>query len=233
MSNLTPKFVYFDLDDTLLNHKKAEEKGLSDVYEHFDVFSSIELEELVSVYHQINKKLWEEYGRGEIDRHILHRRRFEETFVELGIEALSHAKAGKVYMNCYRNHWEWIDGAKEAYDAIRGKYPTGIITNGFAETQWMKIEQFGFKETSSQIVISEEVGVMKPHPKIFDYSTQLVGVERSEILYVGDSLTSDIMGGKEAGWKVAWYTNDPVYEECMITDLVFDDFRTLLFKLDL
>lgn len=233
MSDFFPKFVYFDLDDTLLNHKKAEEKGLSDVYEHFDVFSSIELEELVSVYHQINKKLWEEYGRGEIDRHILHRRRFEETFVELGIEALSHAKAGKVYMNRYRNHWEWIDGAKEAYDAIRGKYPTGIITNGFAETQWMKIEQFGFKETSSQIVISEEVGVMKPHPKIFDYSTQLVGVERSEILYVGDSLTSDIMGGKEAGWKVAWYTNDPVYEECMIADLVFDDFRTLLFKLDL
>ena len=117
MSDLFPKFVYFDLDDTLLNHKKAEEKGLSDIYEHFDVFSSIELEELVSVYHKINKKLWEEYGRGEIDRHILHRRRFEETFVELGIEALSHAKAGKVYMNCYRNHWEWIDGAKEAYDA--------------------------------------------------------------------------------------------------------------------
>lgn len=233
MSDFFPKFVYFDLDDTLLNHKKAEEKGLSDVYEHFDVFSSIELEELVSVYHQINKKLWEAYGRGEIDRHILHRRRFEETFVELGIEALSYAKAGKVYMNRYRNHWEWIDGAKEAYDAIRGKYPTGIITNGFAETQWMKIDQFGFKETSSQIVISEEVGVMKPHPKIFDHSTQLVGVERSEILYVGDSLTSDVIGGKEAGWKVAWYTNDPVDEECIIADLVFDDFRKLLFKLGL
>ena len=74
---------------------------------------------------------------------------------------------------------------------------------------------------------------MKPHPKIFDYSTQLVGVERSEILYVGDSFTSDVMGGKEAGWQVAWFTNDPVDEECIIADLVFDDFRKLLFKLGL
>jgi putative hydrolase of the HAD superfamily len=233
LSNLTPKFIYFDLDDTLLDHKKAEQKGLADVYQHFDVFTDISLKTLLNVYHLINKGLWEEYGRGKIDRFILQRQRFEETLSRLGIDTALHEQIGNSYMDNYRNHWEWIDGAKEAYDAIRGKYPTGIITNGFAETQWMKIDQFGFKETSSQIVISEEVGVMKPHPKIFDYSTQLVGVERSEILYVGDSLTSDIMGGKEAGWKVAWYTNDPVDEEYIIADLIFDDFRTLLFKLGL
>lgn len=233
MSNLTPKFIYFDLDDTLLDHKKAEQKGLADVYQHFDVFTDISLKTLLNVYHLINKGLWEEYGKGEIDRFILQRRRFEETLSRLGIDTALHEQIGNAYMDNYRNHWEWIDGAKNAFDSIRAKYPVGIITNGFAETQWMKIDQFGFRETASQIVISEEIGVKKPHPKIFDYSTQLVGVERSEILYVGDSLTSDVMGGKEAGWKVAWYTNDPVDEECMIADLVFDDFRTLLFKLGL
>lgn len=233
MSNLTPKFIYFDLDDTLLDHKKAEQKGLADVYQHFDVFTDISLKTLLNVYHLINKGLWEEYGKGEIDRFILQRRRFEETLSRLGIDTALLEQIGNAYMDNYRNHWEWIDGAKNAFDSIRAKYPVGIITNGFAETQWMKIDQFGFRETASQIVISEEIGVMKPHPKIFDYSTQLVGVERSEILYVGDSLTSDVMGGKEAGWQVAWYTNDPVDEECIIADLVFDDFRTLLFKLGL
>lgn len=233
MSNLTPKFIYFDLDDTLLDHKKAEQKGLADVYQHFDVFTDISLKTLLNVYHLINKGLWEEYGKGEIDRFILQRRRFEETLSRLGIDTALHEQIGNAYMDNYRNHWEWIDGAKNAFDSIRAKYPVGIITNGFAETQWMKIDQFGFRETASQIVISEEIGVMKPHPKIFDYSTQLVGVERSEILYVGDSLTSDVMGGKEAGWQVAWYTNDPVDEECIIADLVFDDFRKLLFKLGL
>lgn len=231
MSYLTPKFIYFDLDDTLLDHKKAEQNGLADVHQHFDVFSKISLKELIDVYHHINKGLWEEYGRGEIDRHILHRRRFEETFVELGIDASLYHEAGKVYMNYYRNHWEWIEGAKEAYDAVRSKYPTGIITNGFAETQWMKIDQFGFKETASQIVISEEVGVMKPHPKIFDHSTELVGIDRSEILYVGDSLSSDVKGGKAAGWQVAWYTNNPTPEGSNLADLVFNDFDKLLVSL--
>lgn len=196
MSELNPEFIYFDLDDTLLDHKKAEQAGLADVHQHFDVFKNIERQQLIDTYHHINKGLWEEYGRGEIDRHILHRRRFEETFVELGIDATLYEEAGKVYMNYYRNHWEWVDGAKVAFDAIAEKYPVGIITNGFAETQWLKIDQFGFKETARQIVISEEVGVMKPHPKIFDHSTELIGIERDQILYVGDSLTSDVKGGK-------------------------------------
>jgi len=227
LTELSPKFIYFDLDDTLLDHKKAEQNGIADVHQHFDAFNSIALQELIDVYHHINKGLWEEYGRGEIDRHILHRRRFEETFLELGIAADLYAEAGKVYMNYYRSHWEWIDGAKEAYNLIALNYPTGIITNGFAETQWMKIDQFGFKETARQIVISEEVGVMKPHPKIFDHSTALVGVERNEILYVGDSLSSDVIGGKAADWKVAWFTENPTVEGVEIADLVFDEFPTL------
>ena len=228
LSDLHPKFVYFDLDDTLLDHKKAEQHGLADVHAHFSEVQKISLDQLVEIYHHINKGLWEEYGRGEIDRHILHRRRFEETFVELGIPAGLYAEAGKVYMNYYRNHWEWIDGAKEAYLKIAGQFPVGIITNGFAETQWMKIEQFGFKETARQIVISEEVGVMKPNPKIFDYATELAGVPREQILYVGDSVTSDVKGGKDAGWQVAWFASNPSEEGRKLADLVFDDFEDLL-----
>lgn len=228
MSDLKPKFIYFDLDDTLLDHKKAEQNGLKDVHNHFEEFNDISLDSLISTYHNINKGLWEEYGRGEIDRHILHRRRFEETFIKLGITAALYEEAGKVYMNYYRNHWEWIDGAKEAFDKIRARYNVGLITNGFAETQWMKIKKFGFKEMVSQIVISEEIGVMKPHPKIFDYSTQLIGIDRSEILYVGDSLTSDVEGGKAAGWKVAWYTSSRVEQKSEVADLTFNNWKELL-----
>ncbi len=228
MSLLNIEFIYFDLDDTLLDHKKAEQFGLADVHRHFAEFESISLEKLIDTYHLINKGLWEEYGRGEIDRHILHRRRFEETFIELGIDPSLYQEAGKVYMNYYRNHWEWIDGAEETYEKIASRYPVGIITNGFAETQWMKIEQFGFKETARQIVISEEVGVMKPHPKIFDHATELVGVSRNNILYVGDSFTSDVNGGIKAGWKVAWYKSNPTELEAILPDLCFDEFDTLM-----
>lgn len=226
MSQLNPKFIYFDLDDTLIDHKKAEQAGLRDVHSHFEAFDEIPINTLVNTYHHINKELWEEYGRGEIDRHILHRRRFEETFMDLGIDSSFYDEAGTVYMNYYRNHWEWVRGAKRAYEKIAAKYEVGIITNGFAETQWMKIDQFGFKKSARHIVISEEVGVMKPHPKIFDYATELAGCKREDILYVGDSVTSDVKGGKRAGWKVAWFTTSkPAESEA---DLVFEDFVVLL-----
>ncbi len=228
MSQLNPKFIYFDLDDTLLDHKKAEQAGLRDVHQHFDMFNGISEDNLLETYHHINKELWEEYGRGEIDRHELHRRRFSETFQELGLDMNMHEEAGKVYMNYYRNHWEWIERAKEAYDVIAENYKVGIITNGFAETQRLKIDQFKLRETASQIVISEDVGVMKPDPKIFDHSTELAGVNREDILYVGDSFTSDVVGGSKANWKVAWYTKTPIEQGYKLADLIFDDFDDLL-----
>ena len=226
-----PKFIYFDLDDTLLNHKKAEENGLRDVHSHFEEVNTVNIDKLIDVYHHINKGLWDEYGAGKIDRKILHRRRFEETFIALEIPSELYAEAGQVYMNYYRNHWEWVDEAEQAYQKIADHYKVGLMTNGFAETQKMKIDQFGFENTTSHIVISEEVGVMKPNPKIFDYATDLVKVDRPDILYVGDSLNSDVKGGKHANWQVAWYTANPVQEGEELADLVFDDFEVLLDQL--
>lgn len=233
MSQLKPKFIYFDLDDTLLDHKKAERAGLSDVHQHFDMFRNIPERQLLDTYHHINKGLWEEYGRGEIDRHELHRRRFQETFRDLGVDQDMHEEAGQVYMNYYRNHWEWIDGAKETYDRIAERFEVGIITNGFAETQWLKIDQFKLKDTARHIVISEEVGEMKPHPKVFDHATDLTGYERQDILYVGDSFTSDIVGGSKANWQVAWFTKNPIDQGYKLANLVFSDFNELLRSLNI
>lgn len=224
----SPKFIYFDLDDTLLNHKKAEQAGLKDVHDHFSIFDGVSLEELVHTYHNINKALWERYGRGEIDRQFLHQKRFEDTLEALNLDSSLYEKAGKVYMNYYRTHWEWIDGAKEAYEKIRDSYATGIITNGFAETQRMKLNQFGFDELARHIVISEDIGVMKPHPKIFDFATELCGCEREEILYVGDSYTSDVVGGSNAGWQVAWYSKSDDDTHKMNANLIFTEFGDLL-----
>lgn len=233
MSQLRPKFIYFDLDDTLLDHKKAEHAGLSDIHAHFEMFNGVDDDTLHHTYHKINKGLWEQYGKAEIDRYQLQRLRFEKTLAELGLDESSSQEVGDAYMNFYRNHWEWIQGAKDAYYKIADHFDVGIITNGFAETQWLKIDQFEFKKSAQHIVISEEVGVMKPHPKIFDHSTELAGVDRTDILYVGDSFTSDITGGSKAGWKVAWFTPNPVEQGHKLADLIFDDFNVLLKALNI
>lgn len=228
MSQLNPKFIYFDLDDTLLNHKKAEKGGLLDLFQHFDLFNGISEQSLIDTYHHINKGLWEEYALGKIERDELQRRRFQETMADLGINGDQYEEVGKEYMQYYRNHWEWIDGAESAYYKIAEHYPVGIITNGFAETQRLKINQFKFEETARHIVISEDIGEMKPHPKVFDTATELAGENREDILYVGDSFTSDVTGGAKAGWKVAWYTKNPVEQAYKLAHLIFKDFGDLL-----
>lgn len=232
MSQLKPEFIYFDLDDTLLNHKKAERAGLRDIIRHFDLFNGIEEDTLLSTYHSINKKLWEAYAHGQIERPELQRRRFEETLDNLGLDKMVHDKVGSVYMDYYRTHWEWMEGAEVAYNRITSKYDVGIITNGFAETQWLKIDKFNFKESSQHIVISEEIGEMKPHPKVFDHSTKLVDIKRDQILYVGDSFSSDVVGGSKAGWQVAWFTQNPIDQGYKLANLIFDDFDDLLNALE-
>ncbi|MDX1640409.1 MAG: HAD-IA family hydrolase, partial [Balneolaceae bacterium] len=87
----------------------------------------------------------------------------------------------------------------------------------------------GLDQYTDLFVITEEIGVMKPHQKVFDVATERAGVEREEILYVGDSYSSDIIGGRNAGWKTAWFTAlVSEIEDGQTADFQFDDFDDLL-----
>lgn len=221
------KFVYFDLDDTLLNHKSAEAAGLRDVHQHFNLFNSHDAQKLVEVYHKVNSRQWSLYNNAKITREELQRNRFEQTLQQLGLDASRYQEIGTYYMKCYRNHWQWIGGAKQAYYEIAQKYPVGILTNGFAETQRKKFEAFDLYDSAQATVISEEVGVLKPHPDVFAHATKLASVDRDEILYVGDSYRSDVKGGSEFGWNVAWYNQNGESVEHEKAHFVFDDFQSL------
>jgi len=130
-------------------------------------------------------------------------------------------------MSRYQRHWSWVSGASEAYERIRNKFGIGILTNGFAETQKEKFRKFNFNETARYTIISEEVGVMKPQPGIFEYATRLAGLEAREILYIGDSYSSDIRGGGAFGWNTAWFTSDGDADKRRDADFVFDAFEDL------
>jgi putative hydrolase of the HAD superfamily len=204
--------VLFDLDDTLLDHRGAEKAALKDLYNEFDIFSSTTPEELVETYHRINKGLWDKYGKGHIDRDALQRLRFEETLSALRLDSSLYEETGDYYIQAYRNHWEWKNGAAEALETISSNFDVGILTNGFAETQKLKIEQFGLSDIAEHLVISEETGFLKPQPEIFEHATSLTNNRPEEILYIGDSYTSDVIGGRAYGWKVAWYTDEEEIE---------------------
>ncbi len=230
---LEPKFIYFDLDDTLLDHKGAEQAGLIDLYNQFELFNSSDPESLIETYSRINSVLWGKYGKGHIDRNTLQRRRFEETLEELGLDSSVHEEIGNFYMQAYRSHWEWKNGAAEALESISDRFEVGILTNGFAETQKLKIEQFDLADVARHLVISEETGFLKPQPEIFEHATALTEHKADEILYIGDSYTSDVIGGSAFGWKVAWYTDGKQVEgkKKNDADFVFSDFEELIKQL--
>lgn len=220
--------VYFDLDNTLLDHNKAESRSHRAVYDAFPELQKVPLDEWLETYQEINHNLWVKYQDNEIDRHELHFSRFHDTMVEMNLQTENSREIGETYMQKYREYWDWVDQAEETIELTSKQYDVGIITNGFKETQLMKFEKLSMGRFTDRMVISEELGVLKPDPKVFDHATELAGVPREEILYVGDSYSSDIVGGLNAGWKTAWYTNGDEEAETELTPhLTFSDFNDL------
>lgn len=200
------RFVYFDLDDTLLDHRQAERAALRETCSTFPALAGIAFEEVHAAYHLHNSDLWVAFSNGEIIRDDLKRLRFERTLAHLGADTALTDDANRHYMACYARHWHLRADARTAFAHIASHFPVGILTNGFADVQHAKLERFPeLREPLSTLVISEEVGVMKPHRAIFDFSARQAGVDPQHILYVGDSLRSDVLGALGAGWQAAWF----------------------------
>jgi 5'-nucleotidase len=102
-----------------------------------------------------------------------------------------------------------LPGAMNLLNALKGKVKLGIITNGFVELQEARLQRMGLKNHFDVLVISEQVGVAKPDPKIFDYALSLMGnPQREKVLMVGDNPASDILGGVNAGLETCWLNLD-------------------------
>jgi len=215
------QFIYFDLDDTLLDHTKAQTKSLSEVYQAFRFDRYISLADFERNYHQINKDLWIKYGKHEISKEQLKRRRFEYTFEKSAIQA-DWSSVSHFYMQRYQQNWRWIIGAEDLISDLSNRLPIGFLTNGFKDVQKKKYSVFNLDQYSTTFVISEEVGIMKPQPGIFKHATKLAGCQAHEILYIGDSLISDVKGGVEFGWNVVWHNYDRITDNGQTNSAVFN-----------
>lgn len=201
------RFVYFDLDDTLLDHEHAERKSLADVRDRYRaIFGTLSVDELQEQYHSINAPLWRQYASGEIDKDTLKEQRFAQLLEAVGAPHADSALVRRYYMQRYARHWQFIPGAREAYEAVAERLPVGVMTNGFSEVQAQKFEAFPvLRERADAVLVCEDVGTLKPDPEVFAHATEQAGVSAEDVLYVGDSYSSDVEGGQTAGWHVAWY----------------------------
>lgn len=229
------RFVYFDLDDTLLDHRNAERKALSDVCGMFPgSLGRFPLAEVQETYHTHNVALWQLYGEGAIGRDELMRLRFERLLEALRLDTSAPMEVSDCYLQQYARHWTFLDGARDAFFRISDHFPVGVLTNGFSEVQHAKLDSFPeIRERLAALVVSEDVGFLKPHPAIFQHATDAAGVEAASILYVGDSYRSDVSGARGAGWYAAWYTSETAEERQEDRLFRFSKWPELLEWLDL
>ena len=195
------KHVFLDLDDTILDFHKAEEVALEKTLRHFSIPIT---EENKALYSRINKGCWEALERGEITRAELRLLRFARFFEQIG--AANAELAPAVYENFLSQGHYFLPGAEEMLESLFGKFVLYLATNGIAAVQAGRVASAGIGKYFKERFVSEEVGYNKPSIAYFEACFAMIeGFSRAETVIVGDSLTSDIKGGLDAGIKTVWF----------------------------
>ncbi|EEX50949.1 5'-nucleotidase [Pasteurella multocida] len=191
------QWIFFDADDTLFSFDAFA--GLQKLFSDYGVdFQRNDFEE----FQRINKPLWVQYQNAEITAEQLQVTRFASWAKKLNkkpVELNDH------YLTAMADICKPLEQVVETLEVLKERANLGIITNGFTTLQKLRLEKTGLADWFQFVTISEEVGIAKPDPRIFEYSLELAKVkDRSQVLMVGDNLDSDILGGHNANIDTCW-----------------------------
>ncbi|MBR1972660.1 MAG: YjjG family noncanonical pyrimidine nucleotidase [Oscillospiraceae bacterium] len=203
------EFLFLDLDDTILDFHKAERIAISKTIREFGVEPT---EEILNLYHSINKWHWEQLELGKLTRAEVLVNRFGVLFEKLGLE-VDAPRCAKVYeRNLSQGHW-FLPGAEEAVDALSKKYRLFLASNGTAVVQKGRMTSANLYRFFEKVFVSQEIGHNKPSKAYFDGCfAQIPGFDPARAMIVGDSLSSDIKGGINAGIRTVWV--NPEHKPC-------------------
>lgn len=195
------EFLFLDLDDTILDFHKAEHIALSKTLRFFGLEPE---ESVLSRYSQINREHWERLERKELTREQVLVGRFAALFEEYKISADPEQVARKYEDNLSIGHY-FLPGAEEAVKSLSQKYKLYMASNGTAKVQAGRLKSANISHYFQEIFVSQEIGVNKPDKLYFDRCAEKIpGYDPKKAMIVGDSLTSDIQGGINAGIQTVW-----------------------------
>ena len=193
--------IFFDLDNTLLDFDRGEVHALSRALRQFGVEPT---PAVLARYHVINLSQWELLEEGKLTKDQVLLRRFDLLFAELGAACDSQAVCD-LYESFLAETHDFVPGALELLKALSPRYNLYLATNGAAAVQRRRLADAGILPYFQNIFISEEVGFHKPSPAFFCACFAAIpGFDPATALMVGDSLTSDIRGGRDAGLRTCW-----------------------------
>lgn len=196
------KKIFFDVDDTLLDFRTAERNAISAAFRDFLLPVN---EAVLRRYSEINLSCWEALERGMMTRGEVLVRRFEMLFAELGVEAAAEQVQDR-YEALLESGQYFVPGAPELLETLFPRYNLYLISNGNTVTQECRLKSAGIGPYFKGIFISEQIGANKPSKTFFDACFAAIpDFRREDAVIVGDSLTSDILGGINAGVKTCWF----------------------------
>ncbi len=196
--------LLFDADDTILDFLKCERVALKLAMEDCGYQFK---DEYIPLYSAVNLAMWKELERGEITKPFLIANRFKRFFNRAGIKEDAEPM-GSQYMKRLSEQSFLLPGSKEMLETLHatGKYRLFLITNGIKATQTGRINGTGIKQLFEDIFISEEMGYEKPDVRYFNaVEERIPDFDRKSALVIGDSLTSDILGGNNARIDTVWF----------------------------
>lgn len=195
--------VLFDSDNTLLDFDAAERKALAETLVNYGIEPDAET---VQTYRQINEELWRQLEKGQMRREKLMSERFTR-FLKAIDAAGNGAEMNRFYLEQLSRHADLMGPeVPEVLHELSEVATLAVVTNGFDRVQNRRIDDSGLRPYLEEVFTSEKMDAEKPSRKIFDAALRALGVEnREHVLMVGDSLSSDMQGGANAGLDTCWF----------------------------
>lgn len=200
--------LFFDLDHTLWDFEANSKLTLLDLYHKHELEQLLKTgyDNFYKTYIAINDGLWDQYRKGQVTKQLLREKRFFETFSSFGLKDTEFSKGFEdEYLSICPHKTQLLPGTEELLEYLKEKYELHVITNGFSETQNIKMTKSGLDAFFGHVISSEKIGVNKPEPKIFLESMRLTGAEIEKSLMIGDNLQADIIGAQSCGMDQVFY----------------------------
>jgi HAD superfamily hydrolase (TIGR01549 family) len=199
--------VLFDLDDTLFDHAHCARTALDVIRGAHGCFSGIDLDELNRSHSTILEALHGDVAVGRVSLDLARTERFRRLFRTAGVdadEALSSATAA-AYREAYLNARRAVEGAADLLHVLHSRARIAVVTNNLVAEQREKLRHCGLDRYVDVLMASEEAGVSKPDPLIFELTLDRLECRADEAVMVGDSWANDVMGAQAAGIRAIWF----------------------------
>ena len=231
-------WVFLDLDNTLWDFDANAREALKVLFQRhqLEYHTGFQEEQFILLYQDVNAAYWSRYEKGEVSKEVLRVARFHDTFAQMGLSPALYPKdVWQEYLDICPRMTRLIPHAMEVLTSLKSKVSIGILTNGFTETQRIKLRESGIDQWVDFVQTSEEVHQAKPNKAFFNKAFESCKTSAQNSIYIGDNLKTDVEGGMNVGMLTSHFNYSNISElptEITNHSLFGGSYKTLMAWMD-